>query len=99
MDPNRKLTTKIVYWNLTDKRIKLKNYTPNIAHKTIDNIQKYLMPEERNYWWKSNHILVSTTKLKANTNVIKKASSLHLTVLYATIQKRQEITTTMTVSN
>ena len=62
--PIEKLTTQIVYTILLTKRNKLKNYIPNIAHKTIFKIQQYLTPEERHYWWRLNHNLISINKIE-----------------------------------
>ena len=60
--PIEKLKTKIVYQILTNKRNKIKDYIPNKAHQTVHKIQKYLTPEERNYWWRYSHKIISIKK-------------------------------------
>ena len=57
-----KLTSKTIYDILIQKRNTIKAYTPNPAHEVIYKIEKYLTPEERNYWWHLNHNLVSVKK-------------------------------------
>ena len=54
--------TKQIYQALLKKRIPVKKYTPSISHKNIQSIQKYLTPEERHYWWKLTHKIVSIKK-------------------------------------
>ena len=63
--PIEVLNTKSVYEILTEKRNKIRNYTPNTAHKHIHKIHQYLTPEERNYWWRLNHNLISIKKTEA----------------------------------
>ena len=63
--PIERLKTKIVYEILTKKRNKIKDYIPNKAHKTVHKIQKYLTPEERNYWWRFNHKIISIKKTES----------------------------------
>ena len=60
--PIERLKTKIAYEILTEKRNKTKDYIPNKAHKKVHKIQKYLTPEERNYWWRFNHKIISIKK-------------------------------------
>mmetsp|Transcript_45019 Transcript_45019/g.54109 ORF Transcript_45019/g.54109 Transcript_45019/m.54109 type:complete len:196 (+) Transcript_45019:1-588(+) len=52
----------MVYNILIKKRGKLRGYVPNIGHKHIQKIEKYLTPEERNYWWRMNHNIISTKR-------------------------------------
>ena len=59
------LTSKITYKIIQEKRNKIKNYKPNPAHATISQIYEYLTPEERDYWWRFNHRLVSIKKIES----------------------------------
>ena len=38
---------------------------PKTAHKNIHKIKKYLTPEERNYWWKLTHKIISVKKTES----------------------------------
>ena len=63
--PIERLKSKTVYKLIIDKRNRIKKYTPNPAHATLYKIEKFLIPEERNYWWKLNHKLVSTKQTES----------------------------------
>ena len=43
----------------------LRNYTPKKAHKKIDKIKDCVTPEERHFWWKLIHKIVSTKKTES----------------------------------
>ena len=60
--PIEKLNSKIVYETLQKAREQIKNYTPNKAHKTLYEIDTFLSSEERFYWWRLTHKIVSTKK-------------------------------------
>jgi len=63
--PIERLKSKTVYELLIDKRNRIKKYTPNPAHAILHNIDRFLTPEERNYWWKLNHKIVSTKQTES----------------------------------
>ena len=63
--PIEKLKSKQIYNILISKRMKLKNDTPSRAHKTISSIHKSLSAEERDYWWRLTHKLISTKKAES----------------------------------
>ena len=42
--------------------MKAKAYTPSKAHKTVNSVHKSLSAEERDYWWRLTHRLISTKK-------------------------------------
>ena len=60
--PIERLTSKICYDIITINRKLIKEYTPNPAHAIVYEIDMYLTPEERNYWWRLNHNLISIKK-------------------------------------
>ena len=63
--PIEDITSKVVYEKLLDTRRSIREYTPNPAHKVLCEIDPYLTPEERNYWWKLTHRLISTKKTES----------------------------------
>ena len=63
--PIERLKSKAVYEIIIEKRNRIRKYTPNTAHAVLYNIDKYLTPEERNYWWRLNHKLVSTKQTES----------------------------------
>mmetsp|Transcript_35726 Transcript_35726/g.43043 ORF Transcript_35726/g.43043 Transcript_35726/m.43043 type:complete len:102 (+) Transcript_35726:1-306(+) len=63
--PIEHMTTQITYEILREKKCQLKNYTPNPAHKVVNKVQKFPTPEERNYWWKLNHNLISVKRTES----------------------------------
>ena len=63
--PIEKLKSKTIYEILIDKRNRIKKYTPNPAHAILHKVDGYLTPEERNYWWKLNHKIVSTKQTES----------------------------------
>ena len=40
--------------------MKLRNYEPKKAHKTVHTIQKLLTANERDYWWRLTHRVIQT---------------------------------------
>ena len=58
--PIERLKSKSVYELIIEKRNRIRKCTPNPAHAVIYKIDKYLTPDERNYWWRLNHKLVLT---------------------------------------
>ena len=56
--PIERLTSKICYDIIIINRTLIKECTPNPAHVIVCEIDKYLTPEERNYWWILNHNLI-----------------------------------------
>ena len=70
--PIEKLNSKIVYETLLKKREQIKNYTPNTAHKTLSEIDIFLSPEERYYWWRLTHKIVSVKKSESKYKRDKK---------------------------
>ena len=63
--PIEQLKTKLVYAILIEKRMKLKGYSPRKAHESIDGIQKKLTANERDYWWRMTHGLISVRKIES----------------------------------
>ena len=63
--PIENITSKKIYDIIIQKRNSIKKYTPNPAHGVVYKIEKYLTPEERNYWWHFNHNLVSVKKIES----------------------------------
>ena len=59
------ITSKTTYAIIQEKRNRIKDYTPNPAHEIVLNIDSYLTPEERDYWWRLNHKLISTKKTES----------------------------------
>ena len=59
------LQTKTIYGILIGKFTNLRKYTPKLAHKHIHTIKSYLSTEERNYWWKLTHQIVSIKKTES----------------------------------
>ena len=45
--------------------MKLKGYSPRKAHESIDGIQKKLTANERDYWWRMTHGLISVRKIES----------------------------------
>jgi len=39
--------------------MKMKRYEPKKAHEIVDTIQKRLTAEERDFWWRLTHKLIS----------------------------------------
>ena len=66
--PIETLQTQTIYGTLLEKQTKLRKYTPKTAHKNLHKIKKYLTPEERNYWWKLTHKIISIKRQKVNIN-------------------------------
>jgi hypothetical protein len=60
-----RLKSKHIYAILTEKRTKLKDYQPNKAHKHVNEIQKQLSADERDYWWRRTHKLISIKKTES----------------------------------
>ncbi len=46
------LTGRQAYDRLIQTRLKIQDYEPRRAHKTIQKIQKQMTADERNYWWR-----------------------------------------------
>ena len=53
------ITSRIIYKIIILKRKETQDYIPNLAHKIVHTMQKNLILEEQNYWWKMNHNLLS----------------------------------------
>ena len=60
--PIERMTTKLAYRNLIQKRMKMKNYTPKKAHRNIQSIQKMMTAVERDFWWRLTHRVIQTKK-------------------------------------
>ena len=58
--PITAITTKQAYERLKSKRLKIGNYEPKKAHRYIRCIHKKLTADERDYWWRMTHELIST---------------------------------------
>ena len=63
-----------IYNLLVKKRDRLRNYILNPAHRQIQRVKKYLTPEERNYWWRFNHGIISVKKTEAEYKHDKKGN-------------------------
>jgi hypothetical protein len=63
--PIERLTTKQAYDRLVRTRMKLKNYEPKKAHRTVHGIQKNLTANERDYWWRLTHRVIQTRRERA----------------------------------
>jgi hypothetical protein len=70
--PIESLTTRQAYDRLIRTRMRLKNYEPKKAHRTVHSIQKLLTANERDYWWRLTHRVIQTknreSKWKKNEN-------------------------------
>ena len=60
--PIEGLTGRQTYDRLIQTRMKIKDYEPRRAHKTIQKIQKQMTADERNYWWRLTHRTIQTKK-------------------------------------
>ena len=58
--PITRLTTTQAYNQLKAKRLRARKYKPKKAHENIDSIQDKLTADERDYWWRLTHELIST---------------------------------------
>ena len=58
--PIERLKTKQAYDRLIRTRMKLRNYEPKKAHKAVQEIQKQMTPNKRDYWWRLTHRVVQT---------------------------------------
>ena len=50
---------------MIEQRMKMKRYEPKKAYETVDMIQKRLTAEERDFWWRLTHKLISTKKTES----------------------------------
>ena len=50
---------------MIEQRMKMKRYEPKKAHEIVDTIQKRLTAEERDFWWRLTHKLISTKKTES----------------------------------
>ena len=60
--PIERLKTRQIYDRLIQKRMRLKNYEPKKAHKSVHAIQKQMTANERDYWWRLTHRVIQTKK-------------------------------------
>ena len=60
--PIEGLTGRQTYDRLIQTRMKIKDYEPRRAHKTIQKIQKQMTADERNYWWRLTHRTIQAKK-------------------------------------
>ena len=63
--PITTLTTKHAYNQLKAKRLKVGKYKPKQAHRNISIIQDRLTADERDYWWRLTHRLISLRKTES----------------------------------
>jgi hypothetical protein len=56
--------------------MKLRNYEPRKAHKAVQQIQKYMKANERDYWWRLTHRVIQTKNRESKWKKDKKGDSM-----------------------